>query len=459
MLFTSWPFVGFVVVVASLYYAPGVRRAQLPLLVVASVGLYAWLVGPMAWLLVLAGVITTVTSAQVSATEMHTRRRAWAVVGVAANLAVLVWFKYARLFAPMLPAASTIGSWATLPIPAGLSFFTFHGISLVVDVWRGAWTPPRGARHSMQSAFYLTFFPQLVAGPIVRARDVLPQVAPKAFTAIAWPTVRRALIVGAYLKLVVADHLVAYTLGMDGAVAAGLPGVNLAAMLVAYAAQLFADFAAYSSIAIGLAALFGYTLPRNFAYPYLACSLRDFWRRWHISLGTWLRDYLYLPLGGDRRGRARTAINLILVVTLAGLWHGAAWGFALWGAWSGVGLVVERALSRASWSDSRSGQLLRWLAVITYVTIGWLFFRLGDVAAALTYLRAIVARSAAAPDVFSLLSIAWFLLPVVLYHWWGALRESHPARRPAVVDALLGVLIAWTVLDAAPPTPFIYFQF
>lgn len=461
MLFTSWPFVVFVVVVTTVFYLPSLRRWQLPWLVASSLALYAWMVGAMFWLLVACGALTTLVSWRVGASLRPGTQRAWAVAGVLGNLLALVCFKYGRLGTGLLPADSAVAGLLLLPIPAGISFYTFHGISLIVDVWRHTWKPPlERATHLRDTALYLAFFPQLIAGPIVRARDFLPQVAPKQVADIRWPVVARALITGAFLKLVVADHLAVFTAELDAEWVVTLPGLNLVGLVVAYSMQLFADFAAYSSLAIGLAALFGFTLPRNFNFPYLSESIGEFWRRWHISLGAWLRVYLYIPLGGNRRSATRNAATLLLTMTLAGLWHGAAWGYAVWGLWSGAGMLVERALgldpSRSRWWGVR---LLRITAVFAFINVGWLFFRLRSVGAALTVLQAAVAHLAWTPNVFPLASMAWFALPVIGYHGWGVLCVRRPELADRVAMPLLGVLLAWTIVDAAAPTPFIYFQF
>lgn len=461
MLFTSWPFACFVAAVAAVYYAPPMRRWQLPWLVAASVALYAWLVGAMLLVLIACGALTTLTSWRVARAASARGRRAWAVLGVVGNLAALATFKYARMLGGALPADSVLAALITLPIPAGISFYSFHGISLVVDVWRGTWRlPADGQSHTAATALYLVFFPQLVAGPIMRARAFLPQVAPRAASDIAWPVVARALITGAFLKLVVADHLAVLTAELDAPWIRSLAGANIVGLVFAYAMQLFADFAGYSSLAIGLAALFGFSLPRNFNFPYLSESISEFWRRWHISLGAFLREYVYIPLGGNRRRGARNAANLLLTMTLAGLWHGAAWGYAVWGFWSGLGMVAERAagLDRRR-SRSRTERAARRGFVFAFICIGWLFFRLRDIGSAFALAGAAVVHGGWMPNVFSLAVIAWFSLPVLLYHAWGVLDVSRPALARRLVMPLLGLLLAWSFLDAATPAPFIYFQF
>lgn len=461
VLFTSWPFAAFVVVVATVFYLPGLRRWQLAWLVAASLALYAWMAGAMFWLLIVCGALTTVCSRRVRQAVTERERRTWAVAGVLGNVLVLSSFKYGRLATGALPAGSPLTVLLLMPIPAGISFYTFHGISLIVDVWRGRWeTPADRSRHVRDVSLYLSFFPQLVAGPIVRAREFLPQIGPKFASDIRWPVVARAVITGVFLKLVVADHLAFLTVDLDAQWMTTLPGLNLLGLIFGYAMQLFADFAAYSSLAIGLAALFGFVLPRNFAFPYLSESVGEFWRRWHISLGAWLRDYVYIPLGGNRGSAERKAFTLLLTMTLAGLWHGAVWGYAVWGLWTGLGMWLERALGLdPSRSRSLGVRCLRVLGVFTFFCVGLLFFRLRDIGAAMLMWRAIAVQLSWSPNLFLLASIGWFSLPVIAYHGWGRLQELRPDLADRLVAPLLGVLLAWTIIDAAAPVPFIYFQF
>ncbi|MFN9911764.1 MAG: MBOAT family O-acyltransferase, partial [Pirellulaceae bacterium] len=219
-------------------------------------------------------------------------------------------------------------------------FYTFHGISLLVDVFRGRnlETFERDKslyRHLADTLLYLVFFPQLIAGPIIKAKEFYPQVTLKSIRQVDYQGSVRLLILGLFLKTVVADNLSEQTFWIAYPYFLGKSSADLLLLLYGYSAQIFADFAGYSLIAIGLARLLGYQLPDNFHFPYLASSIGEFWRRWHISLSSWLCDYLYIPLGGNQKGAVRTYFNLIIVMFLGGLWHGAAWSFAIWGLWHG----------------------------------------------------------------------------------------------------------------------------
>ncbi|MBI3567276.1 MAG: MBOAT family protein [Gemmatimonadetes bacterium] len=456
MLFTEPRFALFVAVALAAYYARPLRAWQPATLVVASLAFYATGQGaPLVALLLASALLNGGASWLVARSATAPARRAWAVAGVALNLGVLAVFKYRALLSlPLLPA--------TLPLPVGISFYTFHGISLVVDVWRRDYRPPdRPARHARDTLLYLVFFPQLIAGPIARARKFLPQVTPKRSRDIRWRTAARALIAGYFLKLCVADHLHPLTALLDAPLFTALPAMNVLALLAGYSAQIFADFAGYSLIAVGLAALFGYVLPQNFDRPYAATSMRDFWRRWHRSLSQWLRDYLYRPLGGSRRGRARTAFNILVVMALGGLWHGAAWGFALWGLWHGIALVVERALVGDAPPTPGRGiaGALRATAVFAVVTAGWTLFRFTTLDRLRLFALALRDGATETPIVLPLLVLALYALPVIALHAMPRLGARTAARWARWAPAIDGLMLALIILDAAPPAPFIYFQF
>jgi alginate O-acetyltransferase complex protein AlgI len=456
VLFVGPAFFAALVVLVALYYAPPLRRWQPELLIVASLGWYLAGQGRgMALLLVGSAGINAFVSWRVSRAGDGAARRRWAVAGVAVNLVLLGAFKYLPWIGRILTDAQLSHSPAMfspyellmlIPLPIGISFYTFHGISLLVDVWRGTYAPTsRAATHARDTLLYLVFFPQLVAGPIVRARRFLPQIGPRRWDQIRWRPVASAMIAGYFFKLVVADHLNAVTIGLDAPDFSGIPAANLLALVVAFAAQLFADFAAYSFIALGLARLFGYLLPPNFAHPYTARSLRDFWRRWHRSLSAWLRDYLYVPLGGNHGARTIVAARLIAVFVIGGLWHGVAWGLVLWGLWHGCWVVAERITGRSN--------LLLTQGV---VLIGWLLFRIPDLGRLRSFAQAFADGVAQAPSVLPIAMALLFAFPVVLHHAWPRLMRGASVRWVPWAE---GAMLAAIVLDAATPTPFVYFQF
>ncbi|MEP2777049.1 MAG: MBOAT family O-acyltransferase [Luteolibacter sp.] len=423
-------------------------------------------------------------------------------------MAFLAFFKYAGFLAAQAPTgwlpAGTIHWLSDIPLPVGISFYTFQGISLVVDVWRDdisdhtrAQLSERG-RNRISSirdtSFYISFFPQLVAGPIVKAHEFVDQIGAKAFREIDWLTVRRGLFLGYFLKVFVADNLAeqtgTLTMGAEHLATSG--PLNLLPLLYGYSLQIFADFAGYSLIAIGLGALFGYKLPPNFNFPYLSTSITEFWRRWHLSLSTWLRDYLYFPLGGNRKGPGRTYFNLFLVMFLGGLWHGAAWKFALWGSLHGIFLAVERLgksqcsiLNFKFWMKEPAGSApanpssstfsiqnptfkiavtaVKWLITFHLVTALWLTFMMPDLASIKAFFIGITNGNLgfSGPPIFSLV---FYGSAIVLYHAWGWLREHRGMfalrlLRSPLEPLVHAVMLFLILTNPGAPRGFIYFQF
>ena len=279
----------------------------------------------------------------------------------------------------------------------------------------------------------------------------------------------RCIVTGYFLKMVVADNLSSHTSWIAFPVYKSLSTVTGMTLLFGYSMQIFADFAGYSLIGIGLATLFGYDLPQNFNFPYISRSLSEFWRRWHISLSTWLRDYLYFPLGGNKKGPRRTYINLALVMVLGGLWHGAAWSYAVWGAYHGLGLAVERFFTREeSAAPGILASVVRAGLVFTFVTLGWLLFKLPDFHEALEFLSFMKANLHMKNDLSMIAPVLLFSIPVVVYHltnmdWLRERRQlwiqsnNRPYRN--LVVAIYSLMIMSLVLNYGNSSLFIYFQF
>jgi alginate O-acetyltransferase complex protein AlgI len=311
-------------------------------------------------------------------------RRLVAGIAVALNLGVLGLFKYFDFF--LLSLAELLGSLGMTPampflamaVPVGLSFFTFHGISYVVDIARSDLRKPA---KPLEMLLYISFFPQLVAGPILRAAHFLPQIVRAPDPSDIRAILALLLILGGlFKKVVVANSLAVELVDPVFATPDAYGAADLLLATYGYALQIYCDFSAYTDIAIGLAALLGYRFPQNFDQPYRAASLRDFWRRWHMSLSSWLRDYLYIPLGGDT-GNWKRYRNLFLTMLLGGLWHGAAWHFVIWGALHGGWLILERLVGADRWP--------RWFGIFVtfhFVCLCWIFFRAQDAASAVTFL-------------------------------------------------------------------------
>ncbi len=462
MLFNSSIFAGFVLIVFALYYLPALRRFQVELLIVASCVFYAY--GQPLLLLLLLSAACTSTLASLAILNGR-RPRAYATAGVVANLSVLGFFKYNTLiYETLIADVATISGPAEtllyLPLPVGISFYTFQGISLVVDTYRFGdlhTRRPPASRSFRDTVFYIIFFPQLVAGPIVKAHNFVPQIKEKLINQIDWDLVLRNLIVGYFFKMVVADNLAQQTFYIRYPVFQAIGSFDLVLLLFAYSVQIFADFAGYSMIALGVAAAFGYRIPVNFNRPYIATSIADFWRRWHISLSSFLREYLYIPLGGNRKGAARTYLNLLIVMGLGGLWHGAAWNYAVWGLWHGVGLALERPFLNTRFFRTANPFIvsIRMLFVFAFATAGWLLFVLHDMSHVALYFESIWTNTHIAPSGRRVLVILFFSAPVILYHFVPPVRERlRPYAQP-----VLGALLAAIILSGGTSDAFIYFQF
>jgi alginate O-acetyltransferase complex protein AlgI len=398
----------------------------------------------------------------------------------------------------ILPAAlegDVLPALRGIPLPIGISFYTFQGISLLVDIHRDRGEVAtrladlagegdrsgvrRGVRFTAHVGLYIAFFPQLIAGPIVRASQFFHQIEPKRPADIRWNLAGRALIGGYFLKMFVADNLAEHTAVLTSGEFDGFTKVDLLALVYGYSAQIFADFAGYSLIAIGLGHLFGYQLPVNFRTPYNSTSITEFWQRWHISLSSWLREYLYISLGGNRRGRRRTAVNLLVVMVLGGLWHGASWNFAGWGLAHGLILAAERAVAGGRYGRpelvSAATRVPRILCTFTMVSLLWLFFVTPDASASADFF----ARLVTAPVGLSILNgglanaqiyaLALFVFPVVVHHVVALLgeqrttparRRASPARvRGAVETTALGTMLFLVATNSGVTGEFIYFTF
>jgi alginate O-acetyltransferase complex protein AlgI len=527
VLFNSWSFLTLLVLTFALYHVPvpGLRRKtwQVLLLLVASAMFYAW---EEPRLLILLGASCVVNAVAVErilfwkkfqGSEVRdqesggSRAKHWLFWTVALNLGFLAFFKYAGFLANLFPdnlVPVSCKLWLSdIPLPVGISFYTFQGISLVVDVWRNDISEHTAERLSSRgtkrirsitdTSFYIAFFPQLVAGPIVKAHEFVDQIGAKYFHDIDWITVRRGLVAGYFLKIFVADNLAEQTsfLSAGGEQLATNSPLNNLPLLYGYSLQIFADFAGYSLIAIGLGALFGYKLPPNFNFPYLSTSITEFWRRWHLSLSSWLRDYLYIPLGGNRKGSGRTYFNLFLVMFLGGLWHGAAWKFALWGSLHGLFLALERVGTRSKCSilnfeflmkkktsadQAESGTtasqfniqhsafniavtFVKWVFTFHIVTALWLTFMMPDLESIIAFFKSLINGKTgfAGPPIFSLL---FYGTAVVLYHAWGWLREhrenlAHKLSQSPLEPLLHGIMVFLVITNPGAPRGFIYFQF
>lgn len=470
MNFTDPTFFVFFLVVFSLYYLCRTSKQQISVLALASLIFYAWESPMLLGVFACSWLITGLTTYKVAMVEDQRLAKLFAIVGVVANLSLLGFFKYKFLWiqdAVVFGAKDhrSFAEWLLLaPLPIGISFYTFHGISLLVDVYRrGASLPTSGVAggvlgHLFNSLLYLVFFPQLIAGPIIKAKDFFPQIGYKKIREVDVHGSFKILVTGFFLKCVVANNLAEQTAWMAYPHFLRKSSTDLVFMLYGYSAQIFADFAGYSLIAIGLAKLLGYRLPDNFNFPYLSSSIAEFWRRWHISLSSWLRDYLYVPLGGNRKGVFRTYLNLVVVMVLGGLWHGAAWSFAIWGLWHGVGLALERPWLQTRWMQSGYPAVkgIRIFLVFNFVSLGWLLFKHQEFAHAITYLRLMVSNPNASGGMLALFLISTYAFFVFAYHGVQRYKDNTPAWGK---DLIYGFLLFMVLVNSGPSSTFIYFQF
>ncbi|MEO8276433.1 MAG: MBOAT family protein [Thermoanaerobaculia bacterium] len=397
------------------------------------------------------------------------RQRLALVLSVGTNLALLVFFKYFNFGVASWNRLATLFGWpdaTTVPVlhvllPVGLSFYTFHSISYAVDVYRGE---ARALRSFIDYSCFVSLFSQLVAGPIIRFSEIDDQLRHRTHTLTKFARGAAFFAVGLAKKVLLANPCGRIA---DTVFNAGSPTVLQAWHgVVGYAFQIYFDFSGYSDMAIGLGLMFGFVFARNFDSPYQAQSITDFWRRWHISLSTWLRDYLYVPLGGNRRGVRRTYINLALTMLLGGLWHGAAWNFIAWGAFHGLLLAGERAIGVErlyGWMPKS----LRVATTFSIVLVSWVLFRAAGLRSALAYLGRMFGIGEAAPSAPLLSGLLWspyLLLSFVLAAavvWggqpsWTWTRELSP-RRIAIAMALL--VLAISALSTQDYNPFIYYIF
>ena len=405
-------------------------------------------------------------------TQRRGRRKACVALSLAVNLGLLAYFKYTNFLGEAW-AALTGGSFAPLDIflPVGISFFTFQSLSYTIDVYRREITP---LTNLLDYAFYVSFFPQLVAGPIVRARDFLPQIRrPLCVTPAMSGRGVFLILSGLFKKAVVSDYISVNFVERVFDNPALYSGVENLLGVYGYALQIYCDFSGYSDMAIGLALLLGYHFNLNFRSPYQSASVTEFWHRWHISLSSWLRDYLYISLGGNRKGRARQYLNLIVTMFLGGLWHGASWNFVLWGMLHGVALALHKAWMQLTgrpkgWQSTGVRRVLGVVVTFHFVCFCWIFFRHADFASALAMLRQIVTAFhpellpqllAGYPAVFLLMALGFVLH--FLPDRWEQVAVKTTTALPLVGKAALLVLLVYVVVQmkSADIQPFIYFQF
>lgn len=473
MIFTSITFVVFFAVLLALFGLIRGTPGRLWILLVASYIFYAnWNVYYVI-LIFLYGVWGWGLGLMMYRARTPWLRKAYFLLSVLLSLGTLAYFKYANFLGENLANLLGVPTWGAVDIvlPVGISFFTFHTMSYIIDLYRGHVEP---CRSPVKFFLFVAFFPQLVAGPILRASSFLPQLDQP--VKLTWPNAvsgAQIFIAGAIQKTLFADHLSIFVDQVYRSPEIYSPG-TLWLAVGAYAMQIFCDFSGYSLMAIGTARVLGFELPENFRMPYLAASIADFWRRWHISLSSWLRDYLYIPLGGNRHGEARTLANMAITMLLGGLWHGASWNFVLWGALHGVALGVHRSWSR--WRERRgctpesSGPLyglFAWGLTLLFCCLAWVPFRSPDFETTLVFLRGLL-PGASGSFVWHHTPTVLILLAAIVWHLVDRFRPTLMQRLPFRQDELVrwpalltlgSVVLLLFLLVPLNASPFIYFQF
>jgi D-alanyl-lipoteichoic acid acyltransferase DltB (MBOAT superfamily) len=473
LVFNSLTFVVFFVLVLVLHRMPLPWTAKKINLLVASYLFYAAWNPPFVILLWISTIIDWIAARRLHEAGTAGRRRAWLVLSLAANLGFLGFFKYGEFLLQNWQALmASVGIAYTPPewniiLPVGISFYTFQTMAYTLDVYLGRSKP---LDSFLDFSLFVTFFPQLVAGPIVRPGQLVPQFArPVQATRdqVLWGLV--LMVLGLFMKIVIADSGLAAS--ADAVFGSDKPLGFADAWLgtLAFSGQIFCDFAGYSTIAIGVALCLGFALPDNFRMPYAAIGFSDFWRRWHISLSTWLRDYLYIPLGGNRGSEARTYVNLMLTMLLGGLWHGASWTFVVWGGLHGFYLAAERWIRSRSGiqGDPAGGWNRLALALTTYllVNITWVYFRADSFAGAarvLTGMAGLAVEPVAVLPTMFMIKVGVIITGIVTIQWLMRKRslEDVAARTPWWLTGLaVAAMLFAVIVSQGSGEAFIYFQF
>lgn len=473
VLFNSLTFVVFFAVVVGAYWVLRSWEARKNLLLGASYIFYGAWNPPFALLLFATTALDFFLGARIATAPDLAARRRWMWASVTSNLSMLGFFKYGNFLLENTQWLLARAGIAYHPphldvfLPIGISFYTFHSLSYTLDVYRGVCKPTKSLR---DFTLAVSFFPQLVAGPIVRAADFLPQLeTPPALKRNQFQWGLFLMTLGMFQKIVLADTLLAPV--ADTVFGHPSPVLTLDAWtgVIAFSGQIFFDFSGYSTCAIGAALCLGFHLKDNFLFPFAAVGFSEFWRRWHISLSTFLRDFLYFPLGGNRVGAARAALNLIIVMFLGGLWHGAAWTFVVWGLIHGLCLVVEhlfRTVTKgAAWKETLPVELFLCLVTYFFVCIGWVFFRAASFPAAGLLLGAMAGKIPVGQAVLSgreILQVGLVIVGLWLAHW--RLRhtslEASIGQKPVwLIGTTWTVMLGLIILTQGSGNAFIYFQF
>lgn len=491
MVFNSYTFIVFFIIMLVLHNLPFTWKVKKINLLLASYIFYAAWNPPFILLLWLSTIVDFFVGRALYTQENKHKKRLLLVVSLIGNLGMLCFFKYGKfLLENFVTIVNGLGinfhpASPSIILPAGISFYTFTTLCYTIDMYKRKSQP---VKSMLDFSLFVTFFPHLVAGPIVRPPQLVPQ----------FETQRKAtqqqllqglflISLGLFMKVVIADTLLATPANTVFAFQKSLPALDTWMGVLAFSGQIFSDFAGYSTCAIGVALCLGFILPENFRYPYAAIGFSDFWRRWHITLSSWLRDYLYIPLGGNRKGEVRTYINLMITMLLGGLWHGASWTFVVWGALHGIYLCVEK-LIREKFQATQSKVATKMvvekaslapgflktstfnnflLAMFTFflINVTWVFFRATDFSTAWRMLASMFGQTKQGVPLLptiDIIKVCGVITVMVLLHWvmrnTSVLQVSQKIKWWAVAGVWAVLLIA-LIISQKSGDSFIYFQF
>ncbi|MGM0613425.1 MAG: MBOAT family O-acyltransferase [Bacteroidota bacterium] len=491
MLFTRfsfWAFFGVLLLFYSILYKKNAIRNVY--LFVMSLFFYYKTGGHFFFLLIFSTVVDYTLGNLIYNSPRQWKKKFFVAMSIVVNLGLLSYFKYSYFFTGLVnkifhtdfEVIDWLALWAneiaggsfdvsTIILPVGISFYTFQTISYTVDIYRQKTKP---VKNILDFGFYVSFFPQLVAGPIVRASEFVPQLYKKYHLSKKEFGLATFLILnGLIKKMLISDYIAINFVDRVFSDPATYSGFENLMAVYGYSLQIYCDFSGYTDIAIGVALLLGFRLPWNFNSPYKAANITDFWRRWHISLSTWLRDYLYIPLGGNRKGKTRTYVNLMITMLLGGLWHGAAMRFIIWGGLHGIGLAIHKAwLKIFGKPDPAKGNMLTHFVSVFFsfhlVTFAWIFFRSPDMDSAGIMLNQMV-HNFSGELVPKMIESYWIIFSLMLagflIHWlpksFKNLYTNWFIRTPLVIKGLIAVVVVIILYQAqsAEVQPFIYFQF
>lgn len=468
MVFSSLTFLCiFLLVVFLLYYICKPLWMRNGLLIIASLLFYAY-GEPVYVLLMLASIVANYIFGRILSSENPLLRKITLAVAVCANLGMLVVFKYAdMLISSVNQICNTEFPLTHLALPIGISFFTFQALSYVIDVYRHNAVPERNLFHVM---LYISFFPQLIAGPIVKYHDIQAQIKNRKADAQEIAEGFRRFIIGLAKKVLISNVM---AVAADGLFQSPLEEINILAAWIAaisYMLQIYFDFSGYSDMAIGLGHMFGFCFKENFQYPYTSSSIKEFWRRWHISLSTWFKEYLYIPLGGNRKGKLRTCFNKIIVFFSTGLWHGANWTFVIWGLWHGVFMLLEEVIP-----IGKLPVFLRRIYAMLVVCVGFVMFRADTLTQGLHMISKMFTGFQFTTDMVqtSILQLTPLFVVTLVLAIIGSIPWLEKLKRECRSDTFLGkivqpvsylcsialLLLCMLTLSSGTYNPFIYFRF